>query len=264
MAWSGASSPSTPAQRSRSAAASASSSHQRRLQLGALRRAARLLLGLGRHQLAGQARRLGLEGRDDVDVGGGVEGGHHAPAPLAQHPREAAGPLHQPLHPAQRVGEVLLAARRQLRRGRRRLGVELLERFVQLTLLFPAHRHVLGRRPAAGGQVGLLGAGEIPTHRQQLRGHGVVRAGRRGLALEGPDLAPHLAHQVAQALEVLRRGGQPALGPLPAAAVLEHAGRLLDDGPAVLGPGVEDGVELALADDHVLLAADARVAEQLV
>ena len=44
----------------------------------------------------------------------------------------------------------------------------------------------------------------------------------------------------------------------------EHAGRLLDDGPPVLGTGVEHGVELALADDHVLLAAHARVAQQLL
>ena len=89
-------------------------------------------------------------------------------------------------------------------------------------------------------------------------------ARRRGLALEGPDLAPDLSDQVAESLEVLRRRRQPALGPLPAAAVLEHAGGLLDDGAAVLGPGVEDGVELALADDHVLLAAHARVAEQFL
>ena len=80
-------------------------------------------------------------------------------------------------------------------------------------------------------------------------------ARRSGLALEGPDLAPDLAHQVPESLEVLRCRRQPALGPLPAAAVLEHAGGLLNDGPAVLGPGVEDGVELALPDDHVLLAA---------
>ena len=135
---------------------------------------------------------------------------------------------------------------------------------MQLALLLAADRQVLGRGAATGPEVGLLGAGEIPPHRQQLGGHAVVRARRRGLALEGPDLAAHLSHQVAQALEVLGRGGQPALGPLPAAAVLEHAGGLFDDGPAVLGPGVEHRVELALTDDHVLLATDARVAQQLV
>ena len=131
-------------------------------------------------------------------------------------------------------------------------------------LLVAAHGQVLRRRQPTGTQVGLLGPGEIPPHRQQLRRHAVVRAGRRRLPLEGPDLAPHLAHQVTQALEVLGRAGQPALGPLAAAPVLQDAGRLLDDGPPVLGPGVQHGVELALADDHVLLAADARVAQQLL
>ena len=88
--------------------------------------------------------------------------------------------------------------------------------------------------------------------------------GRRRLALERADLAAHLAQQVAEALEVLLGGGQAALGPLAPAAVLEDPGRLLDDGPAVLGPGVQDRVELALADDHVLLAADPRVRQELL
>ncbi len=42
-------------------------------------------------------------------------------------------------------------------------------------------------------------------------------------------------------------------------AVLQHAGGLLDDRAPLLGPGVEHGVDLALADDHVLLATDAGV-----
>ncbi len=89
-------------------------------------------------------------------------------------------------------------------------------------------------------------------------------AGGRRLTLQGADLAAHLAHQVAQALEVLGRGGQPALGALAPATVLQDARRLLDDGPPVLGTGVEHGVELTLADDHVLLASHARVAQQLL
>ena len=51
---------------------------------------------------------------------------------------------------------------------------------------------------------------------------------------------------------------------LLALAVLEDAGGLLDEGPAVLGAGVQDGVELALADDDVHLAADAGVGQQLL
>ena len=234
------------------------------LELGPLGRAAGLLLGLGRDQLAGQAGRLGLERRDHVDVGGGVERRHHAAAALAQHAGEAAGPLHQSLDAAQGVGQVLLAARRQLGRRGAGLGVEPLERRVQLLLLVAADGQVLRRRQAAGTQLGLLGPREIPAQRQQLGGHAVVGPGGRRLPLQGPDLASHLAYQVAQAIQVLGGPGQPALRPLAAPAVLQHAGRLLNDGPPVLRPCVQDGVQLALADDHVLLAADAGVAEQLL
>ena len=51
---------------------------------------------------------------------------------------------------------------------------------------------------------------------------------------------------------------EPALGALLALAELQDAGGLLDDRPPLLGRRVQDRVELALADDHVLLAADAR------
>ena len=262
-ASSGVSPPRTEAQRARRSDCSASrvahgAGQVRALGLG------RLLLGGGHGDLRGQAGGIGLEGGDHIDVGRRIEGGDHGPGPLADDARGAAGALDQPLHAAQGAGQVLLAARGQLGGGGGGLGVESLERLVQLAFLFLAHGQVLGRGAAPGGQLGQLGAGQVAPHGQQLGGHGVVRAGGCGLALQRADLAAHLADQVAQALEVLGRGGQAALGPLPAAAVLEHPGRLLDDGPAVLGPGVEHGVELALADDHVLLAAHAGVREQLL
>ena len=126
----------------------------------------------------------------------------------------------------------------------------------------------MARLPVAvrrrAGQVGELGPGQVAADRQQLAGDAVVRAGCGGLALEGADLAAHLADQVAQAFEVLGRAGQAALGPLTAPPVLQHPGRLLDDGPAVLGAGIQHRVELALPDDHVLLTPDARVREQLL
>ena len=51
---------------------------------------------------------------------------------------------------------------------------------------------------------------------------------------------------------------------LLALAVLEDAGGLLDEAAAVLGPGLQHRVELALADDDVHLAADAGVGQQLL
>ena len=98
----------------------------------------------------------------------------------------------------------------------------------------------------------------------QLVDHVAVAAGGVGLALERPELAADLAQQVLEPVEVLLGGGQAALAPLLAPAVLEHAGRLFDDRPPVLGAGVEHRVDLALADDHVLLATHAAVAQQLL
>ena len=88
--------------------------------------------------------------------------------------------------------------------------------------------------------------------------------GRLGLPFERAQLAADLAEQVLHAQQVGLGGVEPALGLLLALAELEHAGGLLDDRPAILGPGVEHGVDLALADDDVLLAADAGVGQQLL
>ena len=99
---------------------------------------------------------------------------------------------------------------------------------------------------------------------RQLGDQVAVAAGRLGLALERAQLAAHLAEQVLDAQQVGLGGVEPALGLLLALAELEDAGGLLDDRPALLGPGVEHRVDLALADDHVLLAADAGVGEQLL
>jgi hypothetical protein len=46
--------------------------------------------------------------------------------------------------------------------------------------------------------------------------------------------------------------------------VLEDPGRLLDDGPMILGARVEHRVDLTLADDDVLVTPDPTVGEQLL
>jgi len=43
--------------------------------------------------------------------------------------------------------------------------------------------------------------------------------------------------------------------------MLEDAGRLLDEPSAVFGRRSQHGVKLALADNHVHLAAEARIAQ---
>ena len=80
----------------------------------------------------------------------------------------------------------------------------------------------------------------------------------------GRELAAQLGGEVGQPVEVGLHPVELAERLLLALAVLEDAGGLLDEGAAVLGAAGEDGVELALADDDVHLAADAGVAEQLL
>ena len=91
-----------------------------------------------------------------------------------------------------------------------------------------------------------------------------MAARRVGLAFERAQLAAHLAQQVGEAQQVALGRLEPALRLLAALAELEDARRFLDDRPPLLGPRVQHRVELALPDDHVLLAADARVGEQLL
>ena len=95
------------------------------------------------------------------------------------------------------------------------------------------------------------------------------RAGVHGHAAEHRVRAPQCQlpgrdDEVLDAREVGLHRVQLAQRLLLALAVLEDAGGLLDDGAAALGAGVQDAVELALADDHVHLAADSGVAEQLL
>ena len=104
----------------------------------------------------------------------------------------------------------------------------------------------------------------MQAQRPQLGRQIAVAAGGVGLALERTQLPPHLAQQVVQAQEVALGGLEPALGLLLAAPVLEHARRLLDDGPAVLWARRQYRVQLTLGDDDVLGAAHAAVGQQLL
>ena len=109
-----------------------------------------------------------------------------------------------------------------------------------------------------------LTPGEVQADRLQLVDQAVVPARRVGLPLERTQAAAHLAQQVGEAQQVALGRFEPALRLLAPLAELQDAGRFLDDRPALLGPRVEHGVELTLPDDHVLLAPDARVREQLL
>ena len=109
---------------------------------------------------------------------------------------------------------------------------------------------VVGQQPEPGvAQLG-LDDGRLPGH--------------LGLPAEGLEPAAQLGGQVDQPGQVGLHGLQLAQRLLLALAVLEHAGRFLDQGPPGLGARVQDVVELALADDHVHLPAQPGVGQQFL
>jgi hypothetical protein len=115
-----------------------------------------------------------------------------------------------------------------------------------------------------GAESGELLARQVHAECGELRHHVAVAPGGVGLLLQRAELTAHLAQQVLQPGEVALGVGQPPLGLLLAAAELEDARGLLDDQPSFFGSGVQHRVDLALADDHVLLAAHTRVAQELL
>ncbi len=88
--------------------------------------------------------------------------------------------------------------------------------------------------------------------------------GHLGLPAQRLELAAQLDGEVLDPGEVGLHRVQLAERLLLALAVLEDAGGLLDEPAALLGAGREHRVELALADDDVHLATDARVGQQLL
>ena len=103
------------------------------------------------------------------------------------------------------------------------VGVEGAEGLLEVGPPWPAARPGAAALGVAAVEGRQLGAGHVQAHGPELVGQAGVGAGGGGLALQRADLALDLADQVEQALEVLLGGGQPALGPLAAAAVLEDA-----------------------------------------
>src|SRR5688572_25130534 len=78
------------------------------------------------------------------------------------------------------------------------------------------------------------------------------------------ELAAQLGEDVLQAGEVAVGRLEFPQRLLLALAMLEDAGSLLDEAPALFRRGAQDRVQLALPNDHVHLAPDAGVAEQLL
>ena len=178
--------------------------------------------------------------------------------------RQATGAFAQLLGAGEPIADVVSAPRRQLGLEGDHIGVEGDQLSLQPGLLVGRSNAGLGQGGQLGAQGGDLPPGDVDAQSTELGGQLTMSLGRLGLAFEGPQLAADLAEQVLQSQEVRFGGVEAALRLLFALAVLEDAGGLLDDRPALFRASVEYGVDLALADDDVLLAADPGIGQQLL
>ena len=106
--------------------------------------------------------------------------------------------------------------------------------------------------------------GEVQTQVAHLGFQPVISLGRPRLTAEGSQLPFDLTNEVLESKHVLVGPFETALGFLLTAAVFEDARCLFDHGPVVFGRGVEHLVDLTLPDDHMLMTAHARVAEEFL
>ncbi len=225
-------------------------------------------LGHGRDQLVLLLRDgvgLGVE-LVGVAAGRALLGVGEVAGALLREPDGAGEPLGQSREPVPGV----------LGRGQAR-GV-LREGGLQPLLLDARHRELLldlGPAGAGGGLVGLLArqlvaqghevvGGQPEPGVPQLGLHGLRAARDLRLPAQRLELAAQLGRQVGEPGQVGLHRVELAERLLLALAVLEDARGLLDVCPAVLRLGLQHRVELALPDDHVHLAADAGVGEQLL
>ncbi len=120
---------------------------------------------------------------------------------------------------------------------------------------------VFGHLGAAGDEV--VG-GQAQPCVAEIGLDGLGPAGDLGLASQWFELTTEFGRQIVQTRQVGLHRVELADRFFLALAVFEDPGRLFDERAAVLGPGLEDRRQPSLADDHVHLATDTGVRQQLL
>ncbi len=91
----------------------------------------------------------------------------------------------------------------------------------------------------------------------------LIAAGRGRLALQMADLLVDLVAQIVEAIQILARLTDAIFGFPPAFLVARYSGRLLQERPQIVGPGLDDPRDHALLDDGVAARTQTRSEEQL-
>ena len=130
--------------------------------------------------------------------------------------------------------------------------------------LGPGSRQLGGQGAAPGACRGGLGGQEQQAPLGELAADLLGSLGGRRLQAQRGEPRADLLLDVRRPLEVEPHPGELLLGAAPAALELAEPGGLLDQAPALVGPGQEDLVDAALGDDAVQLASEPRVGQGLL
>ena len=152
----------------------------------------------------------------------------------------------------------------QLGFGHRDLGIKLGQHTAQRLLAAGELGLLTGAGFGSGAKTGEFTTGHMKANRREFNRHLLVLAGRLRLTLQRAQRAADLPQHITEADDIYLRGFQAPLSPFTPFAVLEDARRLLDDGASILRSRIQDGCQLALAHDDVLLAPDSRIGQKLL
>ena len=94
--------------------------------------------------------------------------------------------------------------------------------------------------------------------------HRPVAGGSIGLALQGPQCPTLLVKNVVEAFDILFGRIEAANCPISAGAVLGDARRFLDNRSVFFRPSREDGADLALGHQDMLVSADSAVRKEFL
>ena len=141
--------------------------------------------------------------------------------------------------------------------------VELGQTVADLAITSAKRRGLVAQAFEAGLEPADLVADEVEADRRRLGHQSAVATGGVGLALQWRQPSSHLSQQVVQPQQAGLGRFEASFGLLSPLAVLQDPGRLFDDGSPILGACVQHLIDLALADDDVLAAADTGVGQQV-
>ena len=175
---------------------------------------------------------------------------------LGQHLHQAAGATTQIFDAYQFVVDGAVTTRRQICFVRHHRRVERREPGANFVFGLVASSFLVGKGLQASLQATNLAARHMQTQRAQFGDQCTVAACGIGLALERFELTAHFAQQILGAHQVGFGALQATLGFFFALAMLQHTRGFFDDRPTIFGASIQHRIDLALAHDHVLLAAD--------